>query len=264
MAKAEFYYINTKLSKLYDKDYTFPCVVLKGKKLQEYQKKYSTCEVANDKEYYVPVEECNGKQTFVYGLGWFKTNNIVNVPVYDCEIESWNDYVLKYGYDCLFYSLTGHHRHSMDCCALSMQREFSSFVMSNWGLHKYAKFVELYKKINQLQYNALYKIEWMKQIYDFTEDYLFRPCHCIGGIIPMDPYADVIADDEKLEKLYRTKRNRELSKEGKTAYEIVDILDNEIVNGVFPISTKERIEYFFGKECMELYQQILEEFKTDY
>lgn len=262
MEKATFYYIKNRNNNATSNN-TFKAIVLKGKRLQEYQKRHNTFEVANDKEYYVATENWDGKSAFVYGLGWIRTKNVIDVPMFDGSIESWNDYALKYGYDCMFYSLTNYVRDTMDCCALPMQREFRSFIMSNCGLHKYAKFVELYNKINQLQIEVLHKIEWMTQYYDFTKEYLFRPCYCIGGILPVEPYADVMADDEKLEKLYRTKRNRELSKEGKKAIEIVDILDDEIVNGVFPISTKERIEYFFGEECAKLYEQILEEFKIN-
>lgn len=266
MEKVTFYHIKNKFNNSNTNNNTFKCVVLKGKKLQEYQKHYSTFEVLDDKKYYCPVDTISETDAFVHGIGWIKTKNYVYVPYYDGEIDHWTDYVEKYGYECLFYSLTGYVMHTFDCCALPMQREFKSLVgcIHNWGFHKYTKFVELFKKINQIQVEVLHTFDWMTKYYDFTNEYIFMPHYCIGGLIPDDPYCDVLADDEKLEKLYRTKRNRELNKQGKKAIEIADILDEEIINGVFPVSTKERIKYFFGDECSKLYEQILEEFKAEY
>ena len=260
MEKVSFYNIKSRNPELL-KDNTFQCVVLNGKKLEEYKKLYKTFEVENQKEYYYPIDGCYGNEVFIYGIGSFKTKKIITIPMFDGTIEGWNDYVLKYGYACLFYSLTGYDINSMDCCALNMQREFNSVVMSNWGLHKYAKFVEIYNYINQIQMETLSKDSWMVSYFDFTKDYLFRPNFSLGGFLTIEPYCDVIADDEKLEKLYRSKRNRELSIEGKSANEIIDTLDNEITDGVFPISTKERIKYFYGEECMKLYEQLVNDFK---
>lgn len=261
MKKVSFYHIKPRNPELL-KDGTIKCVILRGKKLKEYQKHYSTMEVTNEKEYYYPISDSADGEVFIPMTGWVKTKTtkVVSIPMYDGVIDHWNDYVSKYGYACMFKSLTDYDIHTMDCCAYAMQKEFWSVVNSNWGLHKYAKFVDMFKKINELQMNVLDKIKG--RYYDFTRDYLFYPSYSLGGIISIDPYCDVVRDDEKLEKLYRTNRNKELSKQGKKAIEIVDILDNEIIDGVFPVSTKERIVYLYGEECAKLYEDVLEQFKV--
>lgn len=95
--------------------------------------------------------------------------------------------------------------------------------------------------------------------YEIT-DYLFRPKYNEMKCITM-PHCDCIQDDDKVETLYR--RKRRIEEKGTNAYDICDILFKEIEEGMkFPISTKDRINFFYGEECTKLYEQILVGFKS--
>ena len=194
----------------------------------------------------------------LYLWAWhIKGEKIVTIPRYDGTIEGWNDYVLKYGYACLFYSLTDYSLHSPDCCALAMQREFKSLIMSNWGLHKYAKFVDCYRRMNDIQLNALRKLgNFYKETY---YKYLFMPCFSLYGILPIEPSCDILVDDDKLKRFYKDIRIGEMVKIGKSELEIIETLDKEIADRIFPISVKDRIKYLYGEKCVKLYEQAMAE-----
>lgn len=266
MTVANFYHIKLKDGVRFVND-SFTCIILKNKNLstfKEYCSKkdiYSTNEVVNQKEYLYPVATSIRNKVFVYGLGYIKANekDLVTVPRYNTTIEGWNDYVLKYGYHCLFYSLTGYELYSTDCCILSMKREFLSFLHSNWGLEKYGQFVDIYKQINGIQLNTLknYHLETI----ELRFDYLFIPQYCIGPFLVCCPSVDALIDNDKLAKLYNYKRYSELRKEGKDSLEMSRIVDEEISNGnTFPISTENRMTLLYGIECTTLYKRLLKEF----
>ena len=44
-------------------------------------------------------------------------------------------------------------------------------------------------------------------------------------------------------------------------YELAEIIDREIKDGVFPVSTKDRMKLLFGDDCVKAYTTILEDFK---
>lgn len=259
MEIAKFFYIKRRLDNLFPNG-TFDVVVLKNKRLNEYLTIHSNYEVNNKKEYRLPITATDGKSVFVRGFGYIKTKCIETIPVYDCTVDSWNDYVLKYGYHCLFYSLTGYTLNSNDCCAYNMQREFRSFVASGMGLVKYAKYVNLFQKINAIQLTTLKSYPF---IFKFEYDkYYFTPCYSLSGILTITPYADTIEDDDKMERLYRRIRTSELKDNGVNDYQqIATIIDSEINEGIFPVCSRDRMKLLFGDECVKAYTSILDDFK---
>lgn len=260
MELAKFYYIKPRFDNMFE-DGTFKVVVLKGAKLNEYIRIHGeNHEVDNKKEYRIPITASDSNSVFVQGLGYIKTKRIETIPVYDGTVDSWNDYVLKYGYQCLFYSMTGYTLNTMDCCAYNMQREFRSFILSGMGLVKYAKFVNLFHKINASQ---LVTLKSYPLIFNFEYDkYYFTPCYSLLGLLAVTPYVDTVADDDKMECLYRRIRTTELRDKGiNKATEILDIIETEIKDGIFPVCPKERMRLLFGEDCVKAYTSILEDFK---
>lgn len=153
-------------------------------------------------------------EVFVRGLGYkkFGKTNMVVVPVYDMEIDNWDEYLNKYGKYCLFYSLSGYSLDDFDCCALSSQREFYSLLQCNGGIKKYQEYVDMILKIQEIQTNKLkemfsYLYDW--EIKQIIQEKLFRPCYSIM-FMTMPPYLDTPADDDKLESIYRKKRYNDL------------------------------------------------------
>lgn len=262
METAKFFYIKRRFDDLF-KDDTFEVVVLKGARLSEFIRIYGeNHEVDNKKEYRVPITATNGNKVFVPGIGYITTKRIETIPTYDGKVDSWNDYVLKYGYQCMFYSLTGYTLNSMDCCAYSMQKEFRSFVMSGMGLTLYAKYVNLFQKINALQLSTLKSYPF---IFTFEYDkYYFAPCYSVGGLLTVEPYADTVKDDDKMECLYRRIRVTELRDKGiKEGVKLAEIIDKEIKDGIFPVCMKDRMKLLFGDECVKAYVKILDDFKMN-
>lgn len=259
MEIAKFFYIKRRFDNLFPTG-TFDAVVLKGKRLNDYLATHSNYEVNNKKEYRLPITATYDKSVFVRGFGYIKTKYIETIPVYDGTIDSWNDYVLKYGYHCLFYSLTGYTLDSDDCCAYNMQREFRSFVSSGMGLVKYAKYVNLFQKINAIQLTTFKNYPF---IFNFEYDkYYFTPCYSLYGILTITPYVDTIRDDEKMERLYRRIRTTELKDKGIDNYQqITNIIDGEIEGGIFPVCSKDRMKLLFGDECVKAYTTILDDFR---
>jgi len=260
MELAKFYYIRRKFNDIF-KDGTFDVIVLKGARLEEFTRLHGkNYEVENTKEYRLPITVKDGNKVFVQGIGYIRTKRVETIPVYDGKVESWGKYVLKYGYRCLFYSLTGYTLNDMDCCAYNMQREFRSFIASGMGLEKYAKFVNLYQKICAIQTTTLKSYPF---IFNFEYDkYYFVPLYSLMGMLTMPPYADTLTDDDKMECLYRRIRVTELRDKGiNKGRELAEIIDREIKDGVFPVSTKDRMKLLFGDDCVKAYTTILEDFK---
>ena len=209
----------------------------------------------------------DGNEVFVYNIGWKKfgkTNKIV-VPLFSGNIDEWDDYVEKYGKECLFYSLSGYSLHSNDCCILSAIREFHSIFQCYGGIKHYQEFVENVEKIQQIQTDVFKeKLSFLTDwgLNNFIENHLFRPCYSIFFLI-MSPYLDTPTDDKKMEEFYINYRKHEIMSEYSDYDNIKasNLIFKEIDDGVvFPICMSDRIKMLFGEECERLYQSILDSF----
>ena len=258
MKTLNFYYIKHHKENLFPNG-TFQAIALKGKLLSEYKKNHFTEEVADQKEYLVPTEYYDGKEVFVNGIGYIKAKQLKDVPVFSNKLEEWDDYVQKYGYQCLFYSLTGYSHDSHDCCAYQMIREFNSIICSKIDLKEYNEFINLFRKINAYQLKEFNSHPYIPQTeYD---EYYFRPLFNIGGILNVRPNCDTIADDDKMEMFYRRIRCHVIRKQGHLSNkEIIEVIDKEINSGEFPIAMGERIRLLFGKECADIYDKLMTKF----
>lgn len=215
-----------------------------------------------------PQDSLNNDEVFVYGLGWkkFTKTNKVFVPLFSGEIEDWDNYLKEYGKECLFYSLSGYSLDSNDCCAYNSVNEFYSLLQCKGGIEKYQSYVSAMTRIREIQMDKIKEIfssyvsEWM--VKHITDKCLFRPSMRIFMFIT-SPYLDTPEDDNKLEIVYRKKRYYELKEQyADNIVQIDNIIRKEIEDGVvFPICMSERLEMIYGKECNNLYNYILENFK---
>ena len=253
MNMVDFYYIERK-KPLNDGD-RLKVAVLTGKKLEEYKKKYGCREVANKKEYRVPAITIIKDEVFVHSLGYIKAKTIENIPSYDGLRSSWNEYIAKYGYDCLFYSLTGYELHTNDCCAYKMQCEFKSIILSNIDLGEYTELVHLFKTINSYQQSKLSDLSFLYKGED--KNFLFEPSYGLVGLMTTSPFYDTLKHDDKLVKLYVRIRSHELTVKGDNLAISRKTAEKEVDDGVFPVSMSERIRYLFGDECEKTYREVV-------
>ena len=211
MAKANFIYIGKSMEYLIPKS-DFRALKLSNKDKRELYPSWDE-ETIKNTSVLCPCSS-GDKEAFVYGLGWKKLGkkNWVNVPLFTGEIEDWNNYLNKYGKDCLFYSLTGYSLHSNDCCASNMISEFLSLLQCEGGIEQYQKYVENIEAIQEIQTEVFNeKLSYMSEYErkSFIEKNLIRPCYRVFLFITT-PYLDTPNDDDKLECFYRTYRNNEI------------------------------------------------------
>jgi len=278
LPKNEFYAL--KLSES-DKKELYP-------KLTEKQLKETTI-------YYPKTDNFYDDSLFVKGIGWKKigkTNKVI-IPTFSGNVEDWDDYILKYGKMCLFYSLSGYSLDSCDCCAYNLRNEFYSIFQCKGGILGYQKYVENMLAIQDIQRKVLEDkfsllSEYIRNSY--IDKYLFRPFFNMYFVV-MPPYLDTPADDDKMLGFYRRYRYYEIEK-GHKCYEkkkelekiifdqgkcgdytdeyygirtkiINDVeytIDKEISDGIFPICMSDRMKFLYGEECCEKYQYILNNF----
>lgn len=254
MNMVDFYYIERK--KPLNGGDKLKVAVLKGKKLKEYKEKYGCREVANKKEYRVPAITVIKDDVFVHSLGYIKVKTFENIPPYDGLKSSWNEYVAKYGYDCLFYSLTGYELHTNDCCAYKMQCEFKSIVLSNIDLGEYTELVRLFKTINTYQRAKLDGLSFLYKGED--KHFIFEPSYNLVGLMTTSPFYDTLKHDDKLTKLYICIRSNELTNKDHNLSSSRKIAEKEVADGIFPVSMSERIKYLYGDECEKTYREVVD------
>lgn len=267
MEKVKFVYIGKKFEYRIPKSEFFALKLSKKDKqtlyphLDEKEIKNTTILIPHTDEY------LNKNEVFVQGIGWKKigkTNKVV-VPLFSGNVEDWDDYIEKYGKECLFYSLSGYSLHSYDCCVIPLIREFHSIMQCKGGIKQYQKFVENIEKIQQIQLDVFKeKLSFLSDwgLNDFIENHLFRPCYNVS-FVSMPPYLDTIIDDVKLEEFYIKYRKHEIMSEYSDYDNIKasNLIYKEIGDGVvFPICMTDRMKMLFGEECEKLYQSILDNF----
>jgi len=293
MSKVKFIYIGKSLCK--PPKESFYALKLSKKDKEKLHPTWNDEQIKNNVILYPQIDD--GDEVFVYGLGYkkFGKTNKVEVPLFSGEIEDWDEYLKTWGKECLFYSISGYSLYSMDCCLCSSQNEFYSILECDGGIEKYQRYVENIECIQEIQKDVInekfsYCPDWERN--HLVDDLLFRPSYSIMGLLPISPYLDTIKDDEKLEKFYRKYRHHEImlnhadydrydelykligDKDGyakyideyyevksKILHDIVDILDKEINDGVFPIQMYERVRFIYGDRCEALYNYILNHFK---
>lgn len=171
-------------------------------------------DIRENKVLYPQTDTWDDKSVFICGLGAkkFTKTNWVIVPAFSGEIEDWDEYIKKYGYYCLFYSISGYDLRSMDCCVIPSQHEFYSLLQCAGGIKKYQRYVDLVLKIQAIQAEKIKEMLPNKDgwsIKHTIDECLFRPYFALYSFV-MSPYLDTIHDDDKMEKLYRIKRSNEL------------------------------------------------------
>lgn len=182
------------------------------------------------KKMYVPLYSRYGDNVekegvFIYGVGNIKVGKRkqYDIPVFDGSVEGFNEYIEKYGTFCMQYSIEGDlFMGNQDCCVYSKQCEYSALL--HYGAETFNRFSTIVSRMIELQRSIL--IEKYMPLFDLkTDDYhsewymcenfQFNPEYMIGGGIFGCPVLllDTPADDEKMEKLYRKIRYKELFKQ---------------------------------------------------
>lgn len=294
MEKARFYYIGKVGSRNIPQNEFF-AIKLSKKDKEKLHPNWTEDELKKTTILCPQTDTYGDDKVFVSGIGWKKfgkTNKIV-VPIFSGYIEDWDEYLEKYGKECLYYSLTGYSLYDMDCCAYSMQREFWSILQCDGGIEKYQKYVENIEEIQRIQKKVFkeklsYMSDWEMKY--FVDENLFKPCFNVF-FITMPPYLDTPADDVKMENFYRRYRNHEI-KSNHPDYErfnelrekiydkdfykvseeydllrnrindtITDTLEKEMNDdSVFPCCMSDRMKMLFGEKCSALYNYILKHF----
>lgn len=232
----------------------------------------------------------------------FGKTNKIEVPVFSGNLEDWDEYLKTYGRYCLYYSLTGYELDCFDACACPTQYEFLSILQCKGGIKKYQKYIDNIFKIREIQEKKITEtFKGSKSKYyleSMLKELSTEPSFAIMGC-SMPPYLNSMADDEKLENFYTEKRKiefwnahnyksrldeisnrmKELRKQNEDDELLEDeysslyteifnewnqVISKEIYGDdpVFPISMSKRMEMIYGKECVELYDKILKEFKS--
>lgn len=223
--------------------------------------------------YPIIPDDTDGKKLFICGKGWITIGkrNVVTVPVWDRQIETFNSYLEKYGTYCLYYSITGKSFQSRNCCDYNAQYEFASVCRyCHNRLEDYNKFVTLYRKFLELEREAvtdLYKNngnpEW--QIKFYLSHYSLRPTYSTMGIL-MPPDVQILKAEKYLSEFVIEKYNESLASDSKDY--ILDSWEDKAksVCEVFKHrNIPQMVEYCYGKEAADLYSEIEKIFsETDF
>jgi len=226
MRKMKFIYISeTNVERLPKGN--FKALRLSKKDKEKKFPSWSESKIKDTEVLYPQTDNYDDNKIFVNGLGWkkFGKTNVVDVPVFSGNLEDWEDYLNKYGRDCLFYSISGYSLDDADCCAYMKQVEFLSLLRC--GVDKYQTYAEKLLKIQDIQRDIItdmfapYCTEL--HIKSILKNYLIQPCLKLGFFIT-SPYLDTIKDDAMLETLYRKKRYYELERSHDRCSEYQDIV----------------------------------------
>lgn len=251
MAKVNFVYIGKSMENMIPKS-DFRALKLSAKDKRELYPSWRE-ETIKNTSVLCPCG-LDDKEVFVNGLGWKKLGkkNWINVPLFSGEIEDWDNYLNKYGKECLFYSLTGYSLKSHDCCASNMIDEFLSLLQCKGGIEQYQKYVESIEAIQEIQMEVFSeKLSYMGEYErkSFIDKNLIRPCYRVFLFITT-PYLDTPNDDDKLERFYRTYRNHEIKTshpEYSRMVELDKLVREEMKKGIFCYSKN----YYVYKEELD-------------
>lgn len=175
-----------------------------------------------------PTDEVT--EAFVPGHGWknIKKTKRYIVPVYDGEIEHFNEYRSKYGDFVLSYCLNGNDFFTgMDCCEIEHRNEYIALcyygaeVVSTYNEH-WDNLMTNQRKVFYEKYRPIFVENGYGKNFD-GDLYMFYPWYCFYGVPFLS--ADTVNDDKKMEELYRYIRTHELFTEHKDYVEFKKLRD---------------------------------------
>lgn len=202
--------------------------------------------------------------TFVRGHGTIKLakRKITMIPVWDGEIETFNDYLAKYGYKAIYRSLTFRDYNNWDCVDYNAQREFRSILHYCLDdLAKYNEFVTKYRKFLELERKAVHKLigygnnGWFADFH--LEHHRLRPRYTVMYDIDCPPTVTILDAEKHLRHLATEHYNQTHT----SCSERFDMIEFETkykeIDEIFKDkNVPQMVEHFYGKEAADLYVEL--------